>query len=212
MILDCLSFLLAAMTTLLLPPGQSFQTKDAVSQVTRYEDKEEYEVYSAALPMDSWYWENSKVILILGEIPPREWPIGSPRGALIGDAKFIETFEPIFASFDLANKMPRMLQPNFQLSKATRLMTRAELDAALERPPEADVGDGWEGFRHHFPSSAGHLILSGVGFNVDRTVALVYVEHRCGGLCGVARYLHPPIAGWSLDSILSPRAKERDEG
>jgi hypothetical protein len=188
MFLDCLSFLITAMMVVLFPPGILSQNKSAVSQVTGHEDKEAYEVYSAALPMDTWYWENSRVILILGEIPPREWPIGSPRGALSGDAKFIAAFEPIFASFEAANKRAMMLQPDFQLPKPTKLVTREELDAAFQRPWGTEVGDGWEGFRHHFPSSAGYLILSGVGFNSDRTIALVYVEHRCGGLCGAARY------------------------
>jgi hypothetical protein len=79
MFLDCLSFLLAAIMVVLLPTGKPSQRKTAISQATRQEDKEVYEVYAAVLPMDSWYWENSKVILILGDIPPREWPIGSPR-------------------------------------------------------------------------------------------------------------------------------------
>jgi hypothetical protein len=114
--------------------------------------------------------------------------LARPRGALSGDAKFIAAFEPIFASFEAANKRAMMLQPDFQLPKQTKLVTREELDAAFQRPSGAEVGDGWEGFRHHFPSSAGYLILSGVGFNSDRTIALVYVEHRCGGLCGAARY------------------------
>jgi len=188
MFLDCLSFLLAAIMVVLLPTGKPSQRKTAISQATRQEDKEVYEVYAAVLPMDSWYWENSKVILILGDIPPREWPIGSPREALNGDARFIESFEPIFASFEAANKTAMMLHSDLQLSKPTRLVTRAELDAAFETPSGTNVGDGWEGFRHHFPDSAGYLILSGVGFNADRTIALVYEEHRCGGLCGAARY------------------------
>lgn len=188
MILDCLSLLLAATALVLLPEGEPSQSKTAISQMTQQEDKEVCEVYAAVLPMDSWYWENSKVILILGDIPPREWPIGSPREALIGDAKFIESFEPIFASFEAAKKTAMMLHSDLQLAKPTRLVTRAELDAAFERPSGTNVGDGWEVFRHHFPDSAGYVILSGVGFNADRTIALVYEEHRCGGLCGAARY------------------------
>ncbi len=48
--------------------------------------------------------------------------------------------------------------------------------------------DGWEGFRQTFPDSAGYVILSAVGFNSEKTIALVYVEYRCGGLCGSSRY------------------------
>jgi hypothetical protein len=187
MITDCLAFLLASVMVL-LPWGQSSKSVTAISQAPRFADKEVYEVYAAAVPMDSWYWENSKSILILSQLPPREWPIGSPRSALSGDAKFSETFEPIFDSFDAANKMATTLDPNFHLSKPPRLVTQEELDTAFNSRSRGDVGDGWQGFRDHFPDSAGYLILSGVGFNADRTVALVYIEHRCGGLCGAARY------------------------
>jgi hypothetical protein len=176
------------MMVVLLPMGKPSQGKTAISQATRQEDKEVYDVYAAVIPMDSWYWENSKVILILGDIPPREWPIGSPGGALNGDAKFIESFEPIFSSFEAANKAAMMLHSDVHLAKPTRLVTRAELDAAFETPSGTNVGDGWEGFRHYFPDSAGYLILSGVGFNAERTIALVYEEHRCGGLCGAPSY------------------------
>ena len=50
------------------------------------------------------------------------------------------------------------------------------------------LDDGWGGFREAFPQSRGYLILSAVGFNADKTLALVYVEHRCRGLCAAARY------------------------
>ena len=188
MILDTRTFFLAAMMVVLLPSGRPAQSKTPISPAADEEDKEIYEVYSAVVPMDAWYRENSKVILILADIPPREWQIRSPRGALTGDAKFMESFEPILASFESANRTAILLRSDFRVAKPTRLVTRAQLDAAFERPLGTEAGDGWEGFRHHFPDSAGYLILSAVGFNADRTIALVYEEHRCGGLCGAARY------------------------
>jgi hypothetical protein len=187
MILDCLSCLLALMM-MSLPSERLVQSKTVTSRVAYQEDKDADDVYAAVLPMDSWYWENSKVILVLADIPPQEWPIGSPRGALNGDAKFIESFEPVFVSFELANRTAMMLHSDFHVGKPTRFVTRAELNAVFERPSGITVGDGWEGFRHNFPDSAGYLILSRVGFNAHRTIALVYEEHRCGGLCGAARY------------------------
>ena len=198
MILGRLSLLLAAMLIGVFPSGIRSQNKAAISSAAYQGNKEIYEVYSAVLPMDSWYWENSKVILILADIPPREWPIGSPREALHGDTKFTESFEPIFTSFDMANKTAMTLHSDLRVAKPIRLVSRAELDATFQSPSGTNVGDGWEGFRHHFPDSAGYLILSAVGFNADRTIALVYEEHRCGGLCGAARYfiLQKREEGW----------------
>lgn len=105
-----------------------------------------------------------------------------------------------------------MLHSGFQISKPTRLVTREELDAAFKSPPASTMGDGWEGFRLHFLESAGYLILSGVGFNADRTIALVYMEHRCGGLCGAARYYILQKRNGRWVSIFFRRTKERNDG
>jgi hypothetical protein len=43
---------------------------------------------------------------------------------------------------------------------------------------------GWEGFYQRYPDSGGWIELSAVGFNVDKTVAVVYMGHHCGPLCG----------------------------
>ncbi len=43
---------------------------------------------------------------------------------------------------------------------------------------------GWKSFYEKYPDSGGYNELSAVGFNSDKTVAVVYVAHFCGGLCG----------------------------
>jgi hypothetical protein len=43
---------------------------------------------------------------------------------------------------------------------------------------------GWEDFYKRYPDSGGWIELSAVGFNADKTVAVVYIGHHCGGLCG----------------------------
>jgi hypothetical protein len=152
-----------------------------------YEDPDAYEVYSTVLLMDG-AWQDSKALLILQNIPPKEWPIGSPWGALQGDENFTEQFDGILKSFDQTNGEPLLLQYHFAISKPYQIVGSAELDAAFWRRAPNTVDDGWEGFRQSFPDSTGYLILSAVGFNSEKTVALVYVEYRCGGLCGSSRY------------------------
>ena len=82
-----------------------------------YSDSDAYDVYSAAIPMDDWYWQNSKALLIVHEIPPAEWPIGSPRSALHGDAEFRKAFTAIFSSFDGANQQKMLLEHRFTFQK-----------------------------------------------------------------------------------------------
>jgi len=167
--------------------SSSSQQCDSSPALPVYEDADAYEVYSATLPMDSSY-QDSKAVLILQRVPPSEWPIGSPREALHGDPEFNKTFAPIFDSFDKANQESRSLEHHFSIPKPYKLLNKDEIDVTFRRRAPNALDDGWGGFREVFPESRGYIILSGVGFNADRTLALVYVEHRCGGLCAAARY------------------------
>jgi hypothetical protein len=150
-----------------------------------YEDPEAYEAYSAILTMGSG-WQDSKSLVILQDIPPKDWPIGSPRGALQGDAEFTKQFDGIFKSFEEANIPPLLWQYHFAIAKPYQIVSAAELETAFRQA--AVHHDGWEGFRQTFPDSSGYLILSAVGFNSEKTIALIYVDYRCGGLCGSSRY------------------------
>jgi hypothetical protein len=159
-----------------------------ISAPQKYSDPDACDVYSAVLPMDEWYWQNSKTLLIVQEIPPSEWPIGSPKGALQGTAEFSKAFAGVFKAFEAANQQEMLLECDFTIQKSYKMVSKAELHAAFRHLPPNAVTDGWEGFRDSFPDSSGYLILSGVGFNSDKTIALVYVEHRCGNMCGGSRY------------------------
>src|SRR5262249_227524 len=41
----------------------------------------------------------------------------------------------------------------------------------------------WKDFYRKYPESGGWIELSAVGFNPEKTVAVVYVGHHCGNLC-----------------------------
>jgi hypothetical protein len=38
------------------------------------------------------------------------------------------------------------------------------------------------------PYTGGWIELSAIGFNADKTVAVVYMGHLCGGLCGGGQF------------------------
>ena len=48
--------------------------------------------------------------------------------------------------------------------------------------------DGWRAFYGKYPASPGILKLSRVGFNADKSQALIFVAHSCGWLCGEGNY------------------------
>ena len=42
----------------------------------------------------------------------------------------------------------------------------------------------WNEYYRQYPDSGGLLEFSAVGFNPDKTIAVVYMGHSCGDLCG----------------------------
>ena len=66
------------------------------------------------------------------------------------------------------------------------LVGKAEL-AGVFRKGEIDMG--WTRFYKKYPDSSGLIFLSKVGFNPDRTQAMLYAGRQCGGLCGSGSYL-----------------------
>jgi hypothetical protein len=179
--------LLPLVLTALVVVSMRSETNQSRKPSVPYEDIDAYEVYSTVLSR-AGEWQDSKSLLILQDIPPKEWPIGSPQGALQGDAEFTKRFDGIFKSFEQANRERSLLQYHFAVRKPYQIVSTSELDAAFNRPAPNAIKDGWEGFRQSFPDSKGYLILSAVGFSPDKTIALVYVDYRCGGLCGSSRY------------------------
>jgi hypothetical protein len=59
-----------------------------------------------------------------------------------------------------------------------QMVSASQIDAIFS-------SDGWwEEFYRTFPGSRGFVAFTDPVFSADRTHALVYVSHSCGGLCG----------------------------
>ncbi|HTP68100.1 MAG TPA: hypothetical protein VMJ35_04290 [Dongiaceae bacterium] len=170
------------------PPQKPVEAKSGEAPVEVYADADAYKVYAAALAIDSWYWEGSNEILIVREIPPREWAPAGAEQILQGRTASVPEMEQILQSFREANKEPRLLNSEVDLHRAHRLVRSTDVEAALAKGAEGKNSDSWQGFRAEFPNTAGYVRLSAVGFNATKTMALVYVEHHCGTGCGAANY------------------------
>jgi hypothetical protein len=135
-----------------------------------YEDEEAYEVYSAILPS--------------------EWPLGDAHAktAIIqSETKFFEMclrpesqwqekVGPAISDYVRLNAKPLRLQPKIKIGVAYQLILAEEL--------KTNSNSGWEAFFQRYPDSRGWIELSAVGFNANKTVAVVYMGHHCGALCG----------------------------
>src|SRR5262245_49864995 len=151
----------------------SFQS-DAVNisdQSRSYEDADAYEVYSAILPSD-WTWRvaNAKTIVIRIQTTGYHMCLRpEPESErIIGDA---------ISEYIKLNEKPWMFQKHFGIEKQYELISSDELKSIFEQ-------GGWEKFYERYPDSRGWIDLSAVGFNSDKTVAVVYMGHHCGSLCG----------------------------
>ena len=66
--------------------------------------------------------------------------------------------------------------------------------ASTERGPASfvnpsDLGAKVGDFEARFPDNFGYFVVSHVGLNLNKTEALLYVDHFCGGLCGGGEYV-----------------------
>ena len=64
--------------------------RQPIKAASPYENLDAYGVYSAVLSMGG-QWDDSKSLVILKKLPPKEWPIGSPRYASMGMTNSSET-------------------------------------------------------------------------------------------------------------------------
>lgn len=94
------------------------------------------------------------------------------------------TFGPLIKAYHAANEKPSLLADKFNFAFKYELVPQATIESFF-----GEKGQGsWTAFYKKFPRSGGFVYVSAVGFNSDRTLALVYAGHSCGGLCGGGGY------------------------
>lgn len=139
-----------------------------------YNNPEAYKVYEALLPTD---WTvtvaHARRLLIQAQT-------GSSNFCLKPSPESAALLQPIFDSFVALSQTTWLLQPNFRLSTPYEFASSEDLQAFFK--PGAT---GWKGLAERYPDSASsYLVLSPVAFNADKTIAVVYMGHSCGSLCG----------------------------
>jgi hypothetical protein len=136
-----------------------------------YEDAEAYEVYSAILPT-SWAWQVAKAqSLVIGE------ETIAYKMRLRPDAESEAVVGPAISEYVRLNEKTWLLQRSLSIEKPYELVGSDEFKKSVFK------GD-WESFYKRRPNSGGWIGLSPVGFNADKTVAVVFMTHACGSLCG----------------------------
>jgi hypothetical protein len=101
------------------------------------------------------------------------------RVSLLSGARFAQSFRITRASFFLNSVFSRDISTDLRLPSGAR--------AVFVNP--SDLGTRVGDFEAGFPNSDGFFVVSHVGLNLNKTEALLYVDHFCGGLCGGGGYV-----------------------
>ena len=163
--------MLAKITSLLILALLLSQGVISSDKAPPYEDQEAYEVYSAIIPLGRPLKNaHAKRLIIQTETKGFEM-------CLRPEKEWEEKVGPAISDYVRANAKPSLLQQQIKVGVPYQLIMADELKSAIQTV-------GWEGFYQRYPDSGGWIELSAVGFNVDKTVAVVYMGHHCGPLCG----------------------------
>ena len=138
---------------------------------TPYESRDAYEVYSAILPSE-WPLRvaHAKTLIIQTETKGYEM-------CLRPEKEWEQKIGPAISDYVRMNAKLSLLQRRINIETPYQLVLADKLRSAIQT-------GSWEGFYQQYPDSGGWIELSAVGFNDDKTVAVVYMGHHCGGLCG----------------------------
>jgi len=140
-----------------------------------YEDPEAYKVYSALLP------QSDLPLLIRKDTVSDNACVGSVRAVDKSAASALDNYEKV-------NAMGWMLQDKFSLPKLPTLATLDEIgamDAEDQRTGRVERGSS---------QTRPHFVLSAVGFNADKTIAVVFIFYSGGH--GHLAVLRKTIGTW----------------
>jgi hypothetical protein len=133
----------------------------------RYDIADAYTIYSLLLPLEESYGFATDTLMIAEETMTYQ---GISRACLTSDAA--NKFRDAIIAFNRDQRKKWRLQSRFQINKEYKL-----------------VGSGVISTLPDYPQSSATLVsMSAVGFNPQKSRAIVYMESSCGGLCGSGRH------------------------
>ncbi|MBO0859097.1 MAG: hypothetical protein J2P21_11595 [Chloracidobacterium sp.] len=152
-----------------LPLYQTGAVSD--NQLKPYEDAEAYDVYAAILPTD-WLWQVQKAKSLVIQRETKVYNM-----CLRPDADSEKIVGQAISEYVQLNEKTWLLQQRLDIEKPYEFIGSDDLKSIIDH-------GGWEKFGKQYPESGGWIELSAVGFNTDKTVAVVYMGYHCGWLCG----------------------------
>jgi hypothetical protein len=180
--------LLLALSGLLLLYPLFARHRDVTTEP--YDVDEAYKVYSAILP------SGGERPLVIGTETQTAEICLQPL-----DAQSEKVLRPAIDNFLELNALQWHLQKHFDVNRRYELVAEEELKATFRNGMDgrSSLG-GWKTFYERHPDSEGFIELSAVGFNADKTIAVVFIGYHCGEECrgGEFRALEKKNGKWQL--------------
>jgi hypothetical protein len=99
-----------------------------------------------------------------------------------GDRKFMRAWAAAMEDYTNQNRNNKIIVRHLPIDTTYELLSGSKI-------LKPDTGSpGWEGFYERYPSAGGFYSFSAIGFNHQRTRAIVWMNYACGGLCGTGTY------------------------
>lgn len=156
-----------------------------------YEDATAYEVYSAILSSPKAVEQSKSKNFVIRQETLRNFgafldiePVPT-QICLRPDAESAKIIGTAIADYIKVNKTIWLLQEKFKLEISYKLVSSKTVVSIIN--PFTEKED-WKEFYKQYPDSGGFIDLSAVGFNADKSVAVISQGRWCGSLCGEGEY------------------------
>jgi hypothetical protein len=151
-----------------------------------YEDAAAYEVYSAVLSIPQTQGPRISKNFVIRQETLRNfgayWDTDPKFGiCLRPDPEWEKVIGPAIADYLRVNKTKWRLQEKIKVERPFQLVSSDIILGLVKK-------ESWEGFYKKYPDSGGFIDLSAVGFNEDKSVAVLSKGGWCGDLCGGGEY------------------------
>ena len=142
---------------------------------TAYDVEDSYQIYNLLLPNEESYEFATGTLIV------QEDTVSNAVSNSCVTPEAASRFKDAIADYKRVNGDRWLLQRRFQIDKPYEIVSSDAIAVAFKE-------GGWEGFHKRYPDSGGYIVMSAVGFNKEKTLAIVYTGSSCGDLCGLWRF------------------------
>lgn len=150
-----------------------YHSRTVQAALRPYHEAEAYRVYEAILPENRAYTDAVSALI-------RGKTISYDADCLQPDVRYRARVTAAIADYKRENRSSAELEPLFHLSKSYEILPESEF---IGPPIRLRNSSRWRQYLLRHPNFPGFIELSQVGFNKDKTIAVVYMVRNCGVMC-----------------------------